>query len=189
MAEVIHTNQTGIQRDRIIRLPEVENLTGLKKSTIYWLSKNGQFPKQITVHRRLTGWSEAAVLSWVQARIEGAPAGSMPVSRASKAASGRPIDRLQKLKITKPGWHAVGSMIEHECDETPDIATFEPALFGQCDRPYEEVVANARVCAAAPAMLEILARLSDVVASNGWTRIQVLEVAEDAENLLQALGL
>lgn len=60
-----------IPRDRILRLPQVEALTGLKKSTLYSLAKAGQFPRQIHIHRRLTGWSEAAVLTWIQSRLQG----------------------------------------------------------------------------------------------------------------------
>jgi prophage regulatory protein len=61
-----------IPRDRILRLPDVERITGLKKSTIYALSKDKEsgFPRQIHIHRRLTGWSEAAVLTWVQSRLQ-----------------------------------------------------------------------------------------------------------------------
>lgn len=60
-----------VPRDRILRLPDVERLTGLKKSTLYSLAKAGQFPRQIHIHRRLTGWSEAAVLTWIQSRLQG----------------------------------------------------------------------------------------------------------------------
>ncbi len=61
-----------IPRDRILRLPDVERITGLKKTTIYTLSKDKDsgFPRQIHIHRRLTGWSEAAVLTWVQSRLQ-----------------------------------------------------------------------------------------------------------------------
>ncbi|WP_217901310.1 AlpA family transcriptional regulator [Rhodoferax sp. TH121] len=61
-----------IPRDRILRLPDVERITGLKKSTIYALAKDKEsnFPRQIHIHRRLTGWSEAAVLTWVQSRLQ-----------------------------------------------------------------------------------------------------------------------
>lgn len=61
-----------VLRDRILRLPDVERITGLKKSTIYALAKDStsKFPRQIHIHRRLTGWSEAAVLTWVQARLQ-----------------------------------------------------------------------------------------------------------------------
>jgi len=61
-----------VPRDRILRLPDVERITGLKKSTIYALAKDStsKFPRQIHIHRRLTGWSEAAVLTWVQSRLQ-----------------------------------------------------------------------------------------------------------------------
>lgn len=61
-----------VPRDRILRLPDVERITGLKRSTIYALAKDAtsKFPRQIHIHRRLTGWSEAAVLTWVQARLQ-----------------------------------------------------------------------------------------------------------------------
>ena len=61
-----------IPRDRILRLSEVERLTGLKKSTIYALAKDEEstFPRQFRIHRRLAGWSEAAVLTWIQSCIQ-----------------------------------------------------------------------------------------------------------------------
>lgn len=64
-----HTTAPAVRRDRLIRLPEVESMTGLKKSSIYDLVKKGQFPKQITVSRRMSAWSEAAVLTWIQERL------------------------------------------------------------------------------------------------------------------------
>jgi prophage regulatory protein len=66
-----HSTAQAVPRDRILRLPDVESLTGLKKSTIYDLAKKGQFPRQILIHRRMAGWSEAAVLTWIQSRIQG----------------------------------------------------------------------------------------------------------------------
>lgn len=68
---LVHSATPAVQRDRILRLPDVERLTGLKKSTIYGLAKDGKFPKQISIHRRMAGWSEAAVLTWIQSRIQG----------------------------------------------------------------------------------------------------------------------
>lgn len=56
-------------RDRLIRLPQVEKLTGCRKSTIYELMAAGRFPKNFRIHARLAVWSEMAVLRWVQARI------------------------------------------------------------------------------------------------------------------------
>lgn len=62
-----------IPRDRLIRLPEVEALTGIKKSTIYLLMKQGKFPPCLAITRRMVAWPETAVLQWVQERIHGGP--------------------------------------------------------------------------------------------------------------------
>lgn len=60
-----------VPRDRLLRLPAVEAVTGCKKSTIYSLMKEGKFPKSIAVTRRMAAWPETAVLQWVQDRING----------------------------------------------------------------------------------------------------------------------
>lgn len=65
-----HSTAPAVPRDRILRLPDVERLTGLKKSTIYGLAKAGQFPRQVLIHRRMAGWSESAVLTWIQSRLQ-----------------------------------------------------------------------------------------------------------------------
>ena len=57
---------------------------------------------------------------------------------------------------TKGRWIAVGNWIEHEDDDVPDIANFDPASMGQEGRSTGESAANALLCAAAPGMLEVL---------------------------------
>lgn len=69
-----HSTRHVIPRDRLLRLPDVEAMTGLRKSSIYTLIKDGKFPKQITVTRRMSAWAESAVLQWVQDRINQATA-------------------------------------------------------------------------------------------------------------------
>ena len=60
--------------DRLIRLAEVETLTGLKKSSLYSLTRAGKFVKPIRLSSRCTAWSHAAVQAWIQARISEAEA-------------------------------------------------------------------------------------------------------------------
>lgn len=71
-----------IPRDRLLRLPEVEAITGVKKSTIYLLMRQGKFPGCVRLTDRMTAWPETAVLQWVQDRIAyakgTAPTGSQP---------------------------------------------------------------------------------------------------------------
>lgn len=54
---------------RIIRLPEVTNLTGISRSSIYEFIKKSQFPKQINLGARAVGWVESEVQGWIQQRI------------------------------------------------------------------------------------------------------------------------
>ena len=54
---------------RIIRLPDVTNLTGISRSNIYELVKKGKFPKQINLGARAVGWVESEVQEWIQQRI------------------------------------------------------------------------------------------------------------------------
>lgn len=56
-------------RDRLLRLPEVEAICGIRKSSIYVLMKQGKFPPCIHVTSRLSAWPESAVYKWVQDRI------------------------------------------------------------------------------------------------------------------------
>ncbi|URI11424.1 AlpA family transcriptional regulator [Aquincola tertiaricarbonis] len=67
-------NRPQIPRDRLIRLPEVERVTGCKKSTIYLLMKRGEFPRCVQITPRMVAWPESAVLQFVQDRIAAAAA-------------------------------------------------------------------------------------------------------------------
>ena len=59
-----------VPRDRLLRLPDVEALVGVKKTTIYALMKQGDFPKCIYVTARTVAWVESDVQAWLQKRIE-----------------------------------------------------------------------------------------------------------------------
>jgi prophage regulatory protein len=67
--QLVHTSAPVILRDRLLRLPDVEAITGCKKSTIYKLMKDGKFPRCVCITRRMSAWPETAVLQWVQDRI------------------------------------------------------------------------------------------------------------------------
>ncbi|MCY4420957.1 MAG: AlpA family phage regulatory protein [Gammaproteobacteria bacterium] len=54
---------------RIVRLKEVQRMTGLSRSTIYSLIAKGNFPKQIRLTgSRSIGWHEQAVIHWIESR-------------------------------------------------------------------------------------------------------------------------
>lgn len=61
-------------------------------------------------------------------------------------------------KHTPGPWYPVGGWVEVEDDDIADICTCHPADFGQghLERSDKEIMANARLIAAAPDMLKVL---------------------------------
>jgi len=54
---------------RILRVRKVEEKTGLKKSSIYAMVKDGRFPEQIKLGPRASGWVEEEVDAWIDKQI------------------------------------------------------------------------------------------------------------------------
>jgi prophage regulatory protein len=55
--------------DRLLRLPEVERLTGLRRSAIYEQMQRGIFPRSVKVGPRAATWSETDVQGWISDRL------------------------------------------------------------------------------------------------------------------------
>ncbi len=54
---------------RLIRLPDVQRATGLRRSALYRLARNGQFPKPLKIGPRSSAWRSDEVDSWILAKI------------------------------------------------------------------------------------------------------------------------
>ena len=54
----------------ILRRHDVENRTGLSRSTIYLRVKEGTFPKPVKLGARAVGWLESEIDGWLNQRIE-----------------------------------------------------------------------------------------------------------------------
>jgi len=54
--------------DALLRLPTVQAVTGLSKTTIYTLVSRQQFPQPIRRGSRCTRWRSADVTAWLQAQ-------------------------------------------------------------------------------------------------------------------------
>lgn len=80
--QIAHQSKPVVPRDRLIRLPEVENVCGVKSSTIYMMLKKGSFPQPVRLSARMVAWPETAVLQWVQDRINQANEASAAVEKA-----------------------------------------------------------------------------------------------------------
>jgi prophage regulatory protein len=51
---------------KIIRRKEVQERTGLSRSTIYLRISKGLFPKQISLGDRACGWLESDINNWIE---------------------------------------------------------------------------------------------------------------------------
>lgn len=54
----------------ILRLPEVQRMSGLKKTAIYEAVKAKTFPQPVPLGQRSVGWVASEVQSWIRKRIE-----------------------------------------------------------------------------------------------------------------------
>ncbi|WP_258806575.1 AlpA family transcriptional regulator [Pseudidiomarina sp. CB1] len=65
-------NQAESRPNRILRIHEVVERTGLSKSYVYALSAKGKFPKRIILVKggKAVGWSEREIEQWISSRIE-----------------------------------------------------------------------------------------------------------------------
>lgn len=60
-----------MQQVRIIKKPEVREITALSDSTVRRLELVGDFPKRLRLSKSAVGWVEADVLAWVEHRRAG----------------------------------------------------------------------------------------------------------------------
>ena len=55
--------------NRLLRLPDVEAVTGLKHTTIYKKMAEGGFPPRVRLGVRAVGWLESDIERWIQERV------------------------------------------------------------------------------------------------------------------------
>lgn len=56
--------------DRFLRMPEVNELTGLSRAQIYSLISQEKFPRQIKLGEKASGWMLSEIHDWMRDRIE-----------------------------------------------------------------------------------------------------------------------
>lgn len=54
---------------RLIRLPQVKDMTGLGRSSVYKLMAENSFPKPVTLIGRASAWVEGEVIEWIEERV------------------------------------------------------------------------------------------------------------------------
>jgi prophage regulatory protein len=61
----------GVAPERLLRLPEVEIRTGLKKTAIYRAMKDGKFPRNVRLlGNRSVAWPESRISAFIESRVE-----------------------------------------------------------------------------------------------------------------------
>ena len=67
----------------LLRLPQVIERVGLRRTAVYDLVKRGEFPRPVRLGRRCVCWPSDAVDSWVRERIAESRASDVAVEARS----------------------------------------------------------------------------------------------------------
>lgn len=54
---------------KILRLSDVREVTGLGRASIYDAARRGEFPRQVQLGKRASGWLESEVHDWLKRRV------------------------------------------------------------------------------------------------------------------------
>ena len=65
----------------ILRRHQVQQRTGLSRSTLYQYIKDGEFPASVQLGPRAVGWLESDICDWITERVKLARLGNVPASR------------------------------------------------------------------------------------------------------------
>lgn len=57
------------KKERLLRRPEVEYMTGLSKASLYRLMQEDSFPRPINLGPRTVAWPESEVDEWIEKQI------------------------------------------------------------------------------------------------------------------------
>jgi prophage regulatory protein len=66
MTDLRFGRNLAIKPDRIIKLPELKEITTLSRTQIYRAIKERRFPRMIAIGIRSVGWRESEVEAWMQ---------------------------------------------------------------------------------------------------------------------------
>ena len=55
-------------QDRLLRRRQVEEITGMSRSTIYKMMQNGDFPRPVKIGPAAVRWRSSDIRAWVESR-------------------------------------------------------------------------------------------------------------------------
>lgn len=62
-------DQSPVSELSIMRLPEVAAVCGKSRAAIYKAIRKGEFPKQVKLSARASGWVRCEIEAWVKSRM------------------------------------------------------------------------------------------------------------------------
>ena len=88
----------------LIRLPEVQKITGMSRAGIYKAMATGAFPTQIPIGERAVAWIDAEVFDWRDAKIDNArdQGPTQPIISKKNCDGRQPGQRSANLAGTAP---------------------------------------------------------------------------------------
>ena len=54
--------------EKILKLKQVIEIVGISRSTLYGMVQSGDFPKQLKLSTRSSGWLQSEVKNWIESR-------------------------------------------------------------------------------------------------------------------------
>jgi prophage regulatory protein len=72
MSQHVQSEKQSQIQPQILRLTDVQVVTGLKRSSIYLYMSQGRFPRNIKIGLRSSGWLYDEIQDWITQRIEDA---------------------------------------------------------------------------------------------------------------------
>jgi prophage regulatory protein len=60
----------------ILRHPQVLRITGLSRTTLWRLERQGRFPKRLRLASNSVGWLDADIQRWIESRPRGTGSGT-----------------------------------------------------------------------------------------------------------------
>ena len=64
----VATMSTENNKDRILRFPEVREMTGLSRTTLWRMEKDDKFPQRVQLGISSVGWKQNEIQAWIKKR-------------------------------------------------------------------------------------------------------------------------
>ncbi len=123
-----------LQSDSVLRLPEVERRTGLKRATIYRHIAAGTFPHSVSLGSHGVGWVETDVQGWIQNHNKDAAKSQQETLGVQPA--DRPLaSRIRRSHGRTPrSYNANARLTQQEHAALKNVAAAQGKAFGEWAR-------------------------------------------------------